>query len=100
MGVTETVDRETLSEVTHRLVLQMRDGRRRELFMTHSLDAAVESASRIVEFHDGVVLVEEIFSPLIIINSMRHRKIETSGRRGWLVWLRRRITAAFNKPLG
>ena len=40
--------------------VQMRDGRRRELFMTHSLDAAVESASRIVEFHDGVVLVEAL----------------------------------------
>jgi hypothetical protein len=58
--VWQTVDRETLSELTHRLVLQMRDGRRRELFMTHSLDAAVESASRIVEFHDGVVLVEAL----------------------------------------
>ena len=58
--VWQTVDRETLSELTHRLVLQMRDGRRRELFMTHSLDAAVKSASRIVEFHDGVVLVEAL----------------------------------------
>ncbi|MBA45826.1 MAG: hypothetical protein CMB31_04495 [Euryarchaeota archaeon] len=58
--VWQTVDREPLSELTHRLVLQMRDGRRRELFMTHSLDAAVESASRIVEFHDGVVLVEAL----------------------------------------
>ena len=58
--VWRTVDRSTLSKLTHRLVLQMKDGRRRELFMTHTLDAAVESASRIVEFHDGVVLVEAL----------------------------------------
>ena len=58
--VWQTVDRSTLSKLTHRLVLQMKDGRRRELFMTHTLDAAVESASRIVEFHDGVVLVEAL----------------------------------------
>ena len=56
----QTVDREVLDMLSHRLVLQTEDGRRRELFMTKDLDSAMDAASRIVEFNNGVVLIETL----------------------------------------
>ena len=58
--VWQTVDRKVLEKVSHRLVLQTEDGRRRELFMTNGLDSAMDAASRIVEFNNGVVLIETL----------------------------------------
>lgn len=58
--VWQTVDREVLDVLSHRLVLQTEDGRRRELFMTSGIDAAMDAASRIVEFNNGVVLIETL----------------------------------------
>ncbi len=58
--VWQTVSKETLASLSHRLVLQTDDGRRRELFMTQSFDAAMDAASRIVEFQNGVVLIETL----------------------------------------
>ena len=49
-----------LEKLSHRLVLQTEDGRRRELFMTNGLDSAMDAASRIVEFNNGVVLIETL----------------------------------------
>jgi hypothetical protein len=56
----QTVDRDVLDMLSHRLVLQTEDGRRRELFMTKDLDSAMDAASRIVEFNNGVVLIETL----------------------------------------
>ena len=56
----QTVDRNVLDQLTHRLVLQTEDGRRRELFMTNGIDSAMDAASRIVEFSNGVVLFETL----------------------------------------
>ena len=56
----QTVDRNVLDQLTHRLVLQTEDGRRRELFMTNGIDSAMDAASRIVEFSNGVVLIETL----------------------------------------
>jgi hypothetical protein len=58
--VWQTVSKDTLEALSHRLVLQSDDGRRRELFMTQGFDAAVDAASRIVEFQNGVVLIETL----------------------------------------
>jgi hypothetical protein len=58
--VWQTVDRKVLEQLSHRLVLQTEDGRRRELFMTKDLDSAMDAASRIVEFNNGVVLIETL----------------------------------------
>ncbi len=58
--VWQTVSKETLAELTHRLVLHTEDGRRRELFMTRDIDSAMDAASRIVEFQNGVVLIETL----------------------------------------
>lgn len=58
--VWQTVDRKVLEMLSHRLVLQTEDGRRRELFMTKDLDSAMDAASRIVEFNNGVVLIETL----------------------------------------
>jgi hypothetical protein len=58
--VWQTVDRSVLELLSHRLVLQTEDGRRRELFMTKDLDSAMDAASRIVEFNNGVVLIETL----------------------------------------
>jgi len=54
------VDRKVLEQLSHRLVLQTEDGRRRELFMTNGIDSAMDAASRIVEFNNGVVLIETL----------------------------------------
>ena len=51
-------DEDTLEELSHRVVLKTNAGERRELFCTRTLDEAVSAASRIVEFSDGVVLIE------------------------------------------
>ena len=56
--VWQTVDIAVLESL--RLVLQTEDGRRRELFMTNGIDAAMDAASRIVEFNNGVVLIESL----------------------------------------
>ena len=58
--VWQTVDHKVLDKLSHRLVLQTEDGRRRELFMTNGLDSAMDAASRIVEFNNGVVLIETL----------------------------------------
>jgi hypothetical protein len=58
--VWQTVDRKVLEQLSHRLVLQTEDGRRRELFMTKDLDSAMDAAGRIVEFNNGVVLIETL----------------------------------------
>jgi len=58
--VWQTVDIAVLESLSHRLVLQTEDGRRRELFMTNGIDAAMDAASRIVEFNNGVVLIESL----------------------------------------
>jgi len=58
--VWQTVDRKILEKLSHRLVLQTEDGRRRELFMTNGIDSAMDAASRIVEFNNGVVLIETL----------------------------------------
>ena len=54
----QSVDDSTLEELSHRVVLKTDAGERRELFCTRTLDEAVNAASRIVEFSDGVVLIE------------------------------------------
>jgi len=56
--VYQSVDEDTLEELSHRVVLKTNAGERRELFCTRTLDEAVSAASRIVEFSDGVVLIE------------------------------------------
>ena len=56
----QTVDRKVLEQLSHRLVLQTEDGRRRELIMTNGIDSAMDAASRIVEFNNGVVLIETL----------------------------------------
>ena len=58
--VWHNVNRKVLEKLSHRLVLQTEDGRRRELFMTNGLDSAMDAASRIVEFNNGVVLIETL----------------------------------------
>ena len=58
--VWQAVDRTVLDKLSHRLVLQTEDGRRRELFMTNGVDSAMDAASRIVEFNNGVVLIETL----------------------------------------
>ena len=58
--VYQTVGDETLEALSHRVVLHTSAGDRKVLFQTKNLDEAVESASRIVEFTDGSVLVETV----------------------------------------
>ena len=58
--VYQTVDEETLRELSHRVVLQTSAGKRKVLFETKNLDEAMDCATRIVEFSDGCVLVETI----------------------------------------
>jgi hypothetical protein len=47
--VWQTVDRKVLEQLSHRLVLQ-----------TNGIDSAMDAASRIVEFNNGVVLIETL----------------------------------------
>ena len=58
--VYQTVDEETLRDLSHRVVLQTSAGKRKVLFETKNLDEAMDCATRIVEFSDGCVLVETI----------------------------------------
>ncbi|MBS72588.1 MAG: hypothetical protein CMO20_06550 [Thermoplasmata archaeon] len=58
--VYQTVDEDTLKELSHRVVLHTSAGSRKVLFETQNLDEAMDCAARIVEFSDGCVLVETI----------------------------------------
>lgn len=60
--VYQSVDEETLRELSHRVVLHTSAGSRKVLFETQNLDEAMDCAARIVEFSDGCVLVETIDS--------------------------------------
>ncbi len=58
--VYQSIDEETLRELSHRVVLQTSAGKRKVLFETQNLDEAMDCAARIVEFSDGCVLVETV----------------------------------------
>jgi hypothetical protein len=58
--VYQSVDEETLRELSHRVVLQTSAGKRKVLFETQNLNEAMDCAARIVEFSDGCVLVETV----------------------------------------
>lgn len=58
--VYQSVDEETLKELSHRVVLHTSAGRRKVLFETQNLEEAMDCAARIVEFSDGCVLVETV----------------------------------------
>jgi porphobilinogen deaminase len=58
--VYQSVDEETLRELSHRVVLHTSAGKRKVLFETQNLNEAMDCAARIVEFSDGCVLVETI----------------------------------------
>tara|TARA_B110000914_G_C15306188_1_gene373428 strand:+ start:333 stop:689 length:357 start_codon:yes stop_codon:yes gene_type:complete len=56
----QTVDREVLERLSHRLVFQTQHGNRREILMTSSMDTAMDAASMIVELDGGCVLIESL----------------------------------------
>tara|TARA_B100000809_G_scaffold132556_1_gene130347 strand:+ start:1471 stop:1908 length:438 start_codon:yes stop_codon:yes gene_type:complete len=58
--VYQSIDEETLRELSHRVVLQTSAGKRKVLFETQNLNEAMDCAARIVEFSDGCVLVETV----------------------------------------
>ena len=58
--VYQSVDEDTLRELSHRVVLQTSAGKRKVLFETQNLNEAMDCAARIVEFSDGCVLVESV----------------------------------------
>jgi porphobilinogen deaminase len=58
--VYQSVDEETLRELSHRVVLQTSAGKRKVLFETQNLNEAMDCAARIVEYSDGCVLVETV----------------------------------------
>lgn len=58
--VYQSIDEETLRELSHRVVLQTSAGKRKVLFETQNLTEAIDCAARIVEFSDGCVLVETV----------------------------------------
>jgi hypothetical protein len=58
--VYQSIDEETLRELSHRVILQTSAGKRKVLFETQNLDEAMDCAARIVEFSDGCVLVETV----------------------------------------
>ncbi len=58
--VYQTVDEDTLKELSHRVVLHTDTGARKILFETRNLEEAMDCAARIVEFSDDCVLVETI----------------------------------------
>ena len=58
--VWQVVDRNVLEVLSHRLVFESSAGRRREIMMTASIDAAMDAASKIVELDGGCVLIETL----------------------------------------
>jgi hypothetical protein len=56
----QTVNREVLENLSHRLVFQTPNGNRREILMTSSMDNAMDAASMIVELDGGCVLIESL----------------------------------------
>ena len=58
--VYQSIDEDTLRELSHRVVLQTSAGKRKVLFETQNLNEAMDCAARIVEFSDGCVLVETV----------------------------------------
>jgi len=58
--VYQSIDEETLRELSHRVVLQTSAGKRKVLFETQNLNEAMDCAARIVEFSEGCVLVETV----------------------------------------
>ncbi|MAQ63080.1 MAG: hypothetical protein CMA48_02010 [Euryarchaeota archaeon] len=58
--VWQVVDRNVLEALSHRLVFESSAGKRREILMTASIDAAMDAASKIVELDGGCVLIETL----------------------------------------
>ena len=56
----QIVDREVLDILSHRLVFESNNGKRREILMTACIDTAMNAASRIVELDGGCVLIETL----------------------------------------
>ena len=56
----QTVNREVLENLSHRLVFQTPSGNRREILMTSSMDTAMDAASMIVELDGGCLLIESL----------------------------------------
>ena len=58
--VYQSIDEDTLRELSHRVVLQTSAGKRKVLFETQNLNETMYCAARIVEFSYGCVLVETV----------------------------------------
>ena len=56
----QIVDREVLDSLSHRLVFESDNGKRREILMTSCIDTAMSAASKIVELDGGCVLIETL----------------------------------------
>ena len=56
----QVVDREVLDSLSHRLIFESNNGKRREILMTACIDTAVSAASKIVELDGGGVLIETL----------------------------------------
>ncbi len=56
----QIVDREVLDSLSHRLVFEGANGRRREILMTACIDTAMSAASKIVDLDEGCVLIETL----------------------------------------
>ena len=56
----QIVDRQVLDTLSHRLVFESNNGKRREILMTTSIDTAMSAASKIVELDGGCVLIETL----------------------------------------
>ena len=56
----QIVDRQVLDILSHRLVFESNNGKRREILMTTSIDTAMSAASKIVELDGGCVLIETL----------------------------------------
>ena len=49
-----------LDSLSHRLVFESDNGKRREILMTSCIDTAMSAASKIVELDGGCVLIETL----------------------------------------
>ena len=56
----QIVDREVLDSLSHRLVVESDNGKRREILKTSCIDTAMSAASKIVELDGGCVLIETL----------------------------------------
>ena len=56
----QIVDREVLDSLSHRLVFESDNGKRREILMTSCIVSAMSAASKIVELDGGCVLIETL----------------------------------------